>query len=125
MLVSKNIVRSPKRQSKNVEYIQEPILGSKATKQEAKDKLISKANGISYDADVMSITYMSAVVATANAKYNKLCASGMVESDAYTAIYKSQITWKGSTNTLHTIQIESLVEALEDAMIETANIVGA
>ena len=106
-------------------YYEEEKVFSKAIKEDNKDNLTVVVNGVSYDGDTISINYMSSVVSVANAKFNKAVANSVSVEDAYNAVYKQTIGWKGSDNEIHQVQIESIVEALEEAMGAVANIVGA
>lgn len=101
------------------------LVGPPAVKQNNKDTLVVTVNGVPYASDTVSIGYMSAVVACANAQYNKLVASGLSATLAYESVYKTTIGWKGANKELHEVQYESVAEALELAMGEIANIVGA
>jgi hypothetical protein len=106
-------------------YYEEEKIGSKAIKEDSKDKLAVTVNGVEYDGDTIAINYMSSVVSVANARFNQAIAQGVSPAMAYDAVYKQTIGWKGSDNQVHIVQIESIVEALELAMGEVANIVGA
>jgi hypothetical protein len=106
-------------------YFEYEKVGAKAIKEDTKDNLVVTVNGVDYDGDTVAINYMSSVVSVANAKFNQALSQGLSASDAYNAVYKQTIGWKGSDNEVHTVQIESIVEALELAMGEVANIVGA
>jgi len=43
----------------------------------------------------------------------------------YDAVYKSTVGWKGADNEVHTVQLESLSEALEKNLLEIKNVIGA
>lgn len=118
-------------------YVPDAIKGTKAKKQQAKDDIVVTANTVMYDGDIVSINYMSSVVAVANFKYNQYTSIGvaldpltpavltiLTPDQAYTAVFKSTITWKGADNLNHTVQIESVAEALELAMTATATVIG-
>ena len=94
----------------------------KVDKVKALDTLAVEINGVTYDAHQEAINNMSAVTNVAHTKYNQLITSGMGASMAYDSVYKQVVPWKGADNEVHTVQVESLVEALEAAMTERAKI---
>lgn len=89
------------------------------------DNLVVTVYSVKFDAHEEAMGNMSNVANVATKKYNKLVAEGTSPVDAYDAIYKSTIPWKGADNKVHTVQIETIVEALEKAMEERAKIYGA
>ena len=106
-------------------YEEETKVNKSAVKQDNKDNLVVTVNGVVYEGDTNSMNYMSNVSAIANFKFNALLAQGMSPSDSYVAIYTSTIGWKGADDAVHQVQIESIIEALEIAIGEVANIIGA
>jgi hypothetical protein len=119
-------------------YYTEEKIGAKAIKEDSKDNLQVTVNGVTYDGDTVAINYMSSVIAVANFKminamYQQVkmipeVSRSVFEQmvfDTYETIYKQTIGWKGADNVVHQVQGESVAEALELAMGEVANIVGA
>ena len=105
---------------------------SKAWKQRLKeeknkklDSLVITSNTVLYDAGGKSLGNMAGGVAIANYNYNKLIAGGTALDDAYKAIYKDiTLNWIGADNKVHTVQVESVCEALQASMQQIANILG-
>lgn len=125
MLVETNVVNNMLI-SKKVEYVPDPIEGSKAIKTHEKDNLSVTETEGEFDADTISINYFSSIISLANAKFNGALAQGVGASDAYQAVYvDATIPWKLKDNTTTTITIEKLVVVLENAMNGVAGIVGA
>jgi hypothetical protein len=124
MLVTNKVNRG-NLYKKEIVYEEETKINKSAIKQDNKDNLVVTVNGVTYEGDTVSMNYMSSVSAIANFKFNALLAQGIAPSDAYTAIYKSTIGWKGADDVVHQVQIESVIEALGIAMGEVANIIGA
>ena len=96
----------------------------KVTRDRLLGELVITANTVVYDANGKSIGNMAAVVSVANAKFNKLLAGGVEASEAYATVYKTTITWKGADNLPHSVQIESVVEAMELSMTAVAEAIG-
>jgi hypothetical protein len=105
-------------------YIESKKIGASAVKRFNKESLVVTANGVEFEADTLSINYMSSAVAVANFKYNQLVAGGMAVAEAYTVVYKSTIGWKNAQGDTSTVQIETIAEALELAMGQVGNIIG-
>jgi len=82
-------------------------------------------NGVPYDADEDSMDRMNRIVSLANAEFAYRLSVGEAYASAYTNSYKiQQVTWTGADNIVHTVQIESIVEALRQSMINMGNIWG-
>ena len=124
MLVTNKVNRG-NLYKKEIVYEEETKINKSAIKQDNKDNLVVTVNGVVYEGDTNSMNYMSNVSAIANFKFNALLAQGITPNDAYVAVYKSTIGWKGADDVVHQVQIESVIEALEIAMGEVANIIGA
>jgi len=102
-------------------YEEDKLVGKPAIKEQAKKDMKTEHNLVSYDTDTTSLVYMNAVTNLANFKFIQ----ALVDSDVslqpiYDAVYKSTIDWKGSDNLPHTVQIESIAEAIEMAMTSLA-----
>ena len=93
-------------------------------KNKALDELVINHNTVMFDANGKAIGNMSAVMGIANFKFNQAVAQGASSSDAYTAIYKSTISWRGADNKPHEVQIESICQALEKSMMSVSDILG-
>ncbi len=103
----------------------EAVAEATRVKVEALDDLIITANTVAYDANGKAVGNMSAVVSLAAFKFNQTIAGGIATDVAYQTIYKdTTIGWKGADNTIHTVQIESICEALEVSMLNIATIIG-
>jgi len=91
-----------------------------------RDKLVKDmevvVNTVAFDADENSMDRMNRVVSIANFKFNQAIAQGTAPALAYDAIYKTQVFWKGADNLPHTVQVESLAEALEVGLTDMATI---
>lgn len=115
-------------QTDTVKIDSQLVLDNEATakfeREVALGKLVVTANTIAYDANGKAIGNMSAVVAIANFEFNKALSLGATASDAYLTVYKSTVTWKGNDNLPHTVQIESICEALRTSMNGVASILG-
>ena len=124
----KNIKRSRGMLVKNdVKYVEEDKTGSTAKKQEAKSKLTVTVNGVEFNADALSISYMSAAVTSAHKHMLDAMAadSSLTIADAHDQVYSSTIQWKGADNIVHNVQVKTLATALEEALGAIGNIVGA
>jgi len=113
------------------------IAKSKADKSKALDGIKVNQNTVYYDANGTAIGNMSSVVAIAGFRYNQYTSIGvaldpttptvltvLAPIDAYNAVYKSTVKWKGADNVVHTVQVESICEALEAGMIARAKVYG-
>jgi len=113
------------------------ISKSKVDKDNALNNIKVNKNTVYYDANGIALGNMSSVVSIANFRYNQYTSIGvaldpltptvltvLTPLDAYNAVYKSTITWKGADNIVHNVQIESICEALELGMKERAKIYG-
>lgn len=108
-------------------YEEVPSTLSKASgdKRESLEGLYVPVNGVEYDAHTEAINNMTAVLAVANQKAIQAMCQALDIKVVYDAVYKTTTTWKGYDNKTHTIQIESLSEAIEKAMTERGKIYGA
>lgn len=105
----------------------------KNQKEETINKLIVENNGVKLDAHNTGRADMTGVLAVANFKFNQLVTSklgsGMnitqAYQEAYDEVYKDTVSWKGSDNTVHNIQIESVGESAFKAFDSYAKIIGA
>ena len=98
---------------------------AKELKAKELDALTVTANTIMYDADGKAMGNMGIVIGIANFKFNKALAQGVAPEDAYDAVYKTVIGWKGADNEVHMVQVESICEAAEAGIRRIATIVGA
>ena len=88
--------------------------------------LVIEHNTVAYDANGKAIGNMAAVLGVANFRYSQMVASGIAVADAYQVVYKdTTIGWKTANNSISTVQVESVAEALEKSMNELATIIGA
>ena len=108
--------------SKETIYEPDILKNTKAIKKEKKEQLTVTYNNIEFQADTVSIIYMSGVTAIANANYNKAVEAG--SKTAYNDVYKSTIKWKCADNIIRDITIEDLVNICHLAMGSVANILG-
>ncbi|AXH14377.1 hypothetical protein CP985_05595 [Malaciobacter mytili LMG 24559] len=101
---------------------------AKRDKEKELNSLVIDYNTVLYDANGEALGNMSTVISIANATFNKAISIGidgtvMSLENAYNYVYKEQtVNWKGADNKAHTVQIESLVEASQKAMIKKAEI---
>lgn len=109
----------------NDEIKKKAIEDAKKAKEESLKTLTIEHNGVVYDAHQEAINNMSSVANVASAQYNLKITQGATKEEAYNSTYKVIIPWKGATNEVHQVQIESIVEALEKSMQERAKIYGA
>ena len=97
----------------------------KREKVETLDSLVITANTVLYDANGKSLGNMASVVSLANWNFNKLLSLGKTNAVAYKTVYKDTlVNWKGADNKIHTVQIESICEALNASMLEVAKTLG-
>jgi len=115
--------RNGMRIKKTPVYVQDTLTDKKALKQQAKDDLLVENNNVEFDADINSMLYMTAVSTVANYKFNEAVSAGESTADAFDAVYKATVNWKGADNEVHTIQVKTVIEAVEKALSETASIV--
>ena len=148
MALEKITIKKGALYKKRDKYIAKELIGEPAIKQDNKDNLTVTVNTVEYDADTISINYMSSVTALANFKMlqalyniakkitnpeddqfigidNVLYSHYITVISLYEAIFKTTVGWKNTNNMVSQVQIESIAEALELAMGEVANIVGA
>jgi len=92
----------------------------KDSKQIELDTLVVEANTVPFDGDIQSIGYMSSVLALANFKMIQAVSSGLTMSEAYDGIYKTIIQWKNANDSISDVQLETVAEALEQAMMAIA-----
>lgn len=71
---------------------------------------------VGYDADETAMDRIDRVLTLANWKYNQAIASGLSPMDAYSAVYKTIVSWKGKDNAFHDTDIEGLATLQEAAM---------
>jgi hypothetical protein len=124
-MLNESIVSNGMLLKKKVEYKEDDKIGATALKEQAKaDLVVTDALG-DFQADTVSINYLSSVVSLANAKYNKAVAGGSTAADAYTAAYTTtQIPWKLADNSIQTVPISTIVTILEESMTAVGNVIG-
>ena len=89
----------------------------KFRKDSALDTLkVVSADNIPFDADNTSINYMNAVLNLANFKMIKAVAEGGSIPDMYDTIYLTELPWRNADNTVSTVQLKTIAEALEKGM---------
>ena len=108
--------------SKQTIYEPELLVGAKAIKQENKEKLTITYNNTDFQADTLSIIYMTSVIAIANANYAQAVKVG--STTAYNDVYKSTIKWKCVDNVIRDITVEDIINICHLAMGSIANIIG-
>ena len=86
------------------------------------DTLVVTTSAVPFDADNTSINYMSAVITIANLKMIQALTAGVSAVDAYDSIYKTAISWRNANNTVSSVQLETVGEALEQCMAEVGSI---
>jgi len=114
-------------------------VNSKA-KKEAIENLVVKNNNVPYQGDDLSQLRMSSTIAIANQMFNRKLGEtfttmaqnpalpketqamfggvGHLISEIYDAIYKdNKIAWKGADKKMHTVEVESIAEALFTTMM--------
>lgn len=94
----------------------------KQGKDEALEQLVVTTNLVPFDANAQSINYMSSVIALASAEYCLITSQGTSPAEAYNAIFKTVIPWKNADNTISQVQLETVKEALRDAMTAVGTI---
>lgn len=98
---------------------------AKAQKEKELNELKVEYNTVLYDANGKAIGNMASVVGIANWKFNQSLANGTSAADAYQAIYKdTKVNWRGADNVVHTVEVESICEALQNSMLEVAKVIG-
>jgi len=95
---------------------------AKDAKQVELDTLIVEANTVPFDGNIQSIGYMSSVLALANFKMIQAVSAGVSMADAYDGIYKTIVQWKNANDSISDVQLETVAEALEKAMMAIATI---
>ena len=139
-MLKESIITDGMLLTKQVEYVEEPKFNSSAIKENKKQALVvSDALG-EFQANTVSINYLSAIVALANAQYNEgINAAIAADVKAGTTVdmstiipkvYKNvyvnrTIPWKLADNTVAIVTIEKLVTILEESMTAVGTIVGA
>ena len=73
-------------------------------------------NSIEYDADETAMDRVDRILTLANWKFNQAVAGGMAAPEAYAAVYKTTVVWKGNDNKFHESKIETLAAAQESAI---------
>ena len=84
--------------------------------------LVITANTVPFDADNTSINYMSSVLTIANFKMIQAVANGADMADVYDSIYKTVIEWRNANNTVSSVELETVAEALETSMLEVDSV---
>lgn len=110
----------------DVKYKAKEKRGISAIKQEAKDNLTVTVDGITFDADAQSISYMSSAITIANKHILDAMAadSSLSVTDAFNKVYSTTVKWKAADNNIYDVKIKTLAEALEKALGAVGNIVG-
>jgi hypothetical protein len=107
---------------KKAVYIEVPPEGRKAYRADEVGKQTVTVAGLSFDADETAMDRIDRVIDLANWKFNQLTASGVSASDAYAAIYNTQVPWKTADNNLVQITVETLCQVQELAVNSLATI---
>ena len=94
----------------------------KKDKQLELDTLVVEVNTVPFDGTIQSIGYMSSVLALANFKMIQAVSMGASMAEIYSSIYKTVIQWKNADNSISDVQLETVAEALEEAMKAISNI---
>lgn len=94
----------------------------KEAKDKALDELVVTTNLVPFDANAQSINYMSSVVALASAEYCLQISLGSDPVLSYDSIFKTVVQWKNADNTISNVQIETVKEALREAMLSVSSI---
>jgi len=110
----------PDMEKINAEITKQETEAIKTAKDKQLEALVVEANTVPFDGDIQSIGYMSSVLALANFKMIQAVASGVTIPDGYDSIYKTVIQWKNANDTISDVQLETVAEALEKAMLEIA-----
>lgn len=100
----------------NKEFFTDKIKNKKAYKEYKKITAVIDFKGHKFQADPVSINFMSATVNLANLKFNQALAKGMKIEDAYKAIYGQTILWKDKSNNWVEIAVGDLGEGIELAL---------
>jgi len=80
-------------------------------------------NGVKFNADETSISFMSSVLALANFKFNQALGSGMKAEDAFNAVYSQEIDWKDAEGIWRKVKLGDIGNNLESAMKLLAKII--
>jgi len=126
--------------TKQVEYVEEPKFNASAIKENKKQVLVvSDAIG-KFQANTVSVNYLTAIISLANAEYNQAVNAGIAAAikagttvdmgtiipAAYKEVYVTKtIPWKLADNTVATVTIEKLITILDESMTAIGTIVGA
>jgi glutathionyl-hydroquinone reductase len=87
------------------------------TKKEKLDTLVVDTNNVQFDADNTSVNYMSAVTSLACFKLLQALQQQFPEMiPFYSATFKTPLSWKNANNTISSVQLETIAEALEQSM---------
>jgi len=99
------------------ELFPDELTSNKAYKEYKKLTSKIKFKDTEFQADPVSINFMSAVLNLANLRYNQaIVLKEMPPKEAYEAIYGQTIMWKDVKNNWVTIRIDELGEGLELAL---------
>jgi len=99
------------------ELFPDELKSNKAYKEYKKLTSKIKFKGTEFQADPVSINFMSAVLNLANLRYNQaMVLKGLSPKEAYEAVYGQTIMWKDVKNNWVTIRIDELGEGLELAL---------
>lgn len=118
--------RSPVLFSREVKYVQPPIKGRKALRQEEVDTLQVESLGVMFDAGEASMDRMDRVVSVAVWRVVKTLADSDPAIKAiYDAVLNQNIRWKTADNEVRDdVTIEQLAIAQEKALYEMSDIYG-
>lgn len=113
-------------ESYNLEKEKQANQVAKQIKLEEIEKITATVNSVEYDAHTRARADLTGVVALANYEFIKTLVEANPEfKSIYDVIYKQTTQWKGVTNEIHTVQIESVAEAGIIAYNKYAEVIGA
>jgi hypothetical protein len=75
-------------------------------------------DSIEYDADETAMDRIDRILTLANWKFNQAIAGGKSAAEAYTAVYNTNVLWKGKDNKFYEIPVETLAATQESAINE-------
>lgn len=116
MLKEKIVQKSPVLFSKHIVYEEQPAEGKKAYRTDELTVATVTIDGVVFDSDEKSMDRIDRIVTVAGWKFNQALAAGVSPSDAYTAVYSTEILWKTHDNAFPMVSIKTLCKVQESAL---------
>ena len=103
-------------------FFTESVMNKEAYKEYLKIESTIKFKDTEFQADPISINFMSAVLSTASVEFNSLLAQGVKPDEAFEKVYGQEIDWKDVQNKWVKLKVSELGQGLQLALINLKKI---